>query len=372
MVAFTLLAAVAALQLATGAEALLSLPYKKCDTGSGCQTRSTSIIMDGPRQDYSALQVFQSGSDGLLLTAPLSRSYVVDPSGSKYEMFYLKNRQISIDIDISKVQCGYNAAFYFSSMNKNAAIGTGYCDAQGTNCNEMDNFEGNYGSVASTMHSCSFNTGTCDPWGCGINSYNNKLQIGPGLTIDTRQKFTLTTKFYTNTGTDSGTLNKIEFVYSQSGRSVTTMQLTEDNCKSGKYWTVSEGMPALSKALDNGQVMIFSFWGTGGDSMSWLDGGANANPRCKEVSTGTNRVTFNNIVVDYLNGARPPTSSTPPKTTTTSRPTGSPATSPPPSGGGGNCSAKYGQCGGSGWSGPTCCASGSVCTKSNDWYSQCL
>jgi cellulose 1,4-beta-cellobiosidase len=31
-----------------------------------------------------------------------------------------------------------------------------------------------------------------------------------------------------------------------------------------------------------------------------------------------------------------------------------------------------GQCGGNGWSGPTCCATGSVCTVGNPWYSQCL
>ncbi|TFK72240.1 carbohydrate-binding module family 1 [Pluteus cervinus] len=32
----------------------------------------------------------------------------------------------------------------------------------------------------------------------------------------------------------------------------------------------------------------------------------------------------------------------------------------------------WGQCGGLGWTGPTTCVSGSVCTRSNDWYSQCL
>ncbi|KAK4149097.1 carbohydrate esterase [Chaetomidium leptoderma] len=39
--------------------------------------------------------------------------------------------------------------------------------------------------------------------------------------------------------------------------------------------------------------------------------------------------------------------------------------------GGGNCSALYGQCGGSGWNGPTCCSQG-TCKASNQWYSQCL
>nr|GAT47956.1 predicted protein [Mycena chlorophos] len=54
-------------------------------------------------------------------------------------------------------------------------------------------------------------------------------------------------------------------------------------------------------------------------------------------------------------------------TTTTS-------TSTAPSGGGtgGTCSAEWGQCGGIGWSGATCCASGTTCTVSNSYYSQCL
>ncbi|KIO30137.1 hypothetical protein M407DRAFT_20806 [Tulasnella calospora MUT 4182] len=39
---------------------------------------------------------------------------------------------------------------------------------------------------------------------------------------------------------------------------------------------------------------------------------------------------------------------------------------------GGSCSAKWGQCGGQGFNGPTCCQSGSTCQYSNAWYSQCL
>jgi acetylxylan esterase len=47
---------------------------------------------------------------------------------------------------------------------------------------------------------------------------------------------------------------------------------------------------------------------------------------------------------------------------------GGPTTTPPPTG---QCSALYGQCGGIGWSGPTCCSSG-TCKASNSYYSQCL
>ncbi|KAM0496344.1 1,4-beta-D-glucan cellobiohydrolase cel6a [Verticillium nonalfalfae] len=36
------------------------------------------------------------------------------------------------------------------------------------------------------------------------------------------------------------------------------------------------------------------------------------------------------------------------------------------------CASQWGQCGGQGWSGPTCCPSGTTCQLQNAWYSQCL
>jgi len=42
------------------------------------------------------------------------------------------------------------------------------------------------------------------------------------------------------------------------------------------------------------------------------------------------------------------------------------------SGATGATQAKYGQCGGIGWTGPTVCASGSTCTVTNSYYSQCI
>ncbi|KAI8800636.1 glycoside hydrolase superfamily [Cladochytrium replicatum] len=37
-----------------------------------------------------------------------------------------------------------------------------------------------------------------------------------------------------------------------------------------------------------------------------------------------------------------------------------------------SCAAAWGQCGGQGWTGATCCPSGWSCVFSNNWYSQCL
>ncbi|KKK21355.1 endo-1,4-beta-xylanase [Aspergillus rambellii] len=62
-------------------------------------------------------------------------------------------------------------------------------------------------------------------------------------------------------------------------------------------------------------------------------------------------------------------SSTTTTTKTTTHTTASDRTS---SGGSESCASIYAQCGGLGWKGATCCASGSTCTYSNAYYSQCL
>jgi len=53
----------------------------------------------------------------------------------------------------------------------------------------------------------------------------------------------------------------------------------------------------------------------------------------------------------------------------TPSPTLSPTLSPTPSAG---CAELWGQCGGSGWTGPTCCVEGAACRVQNEWYSQCV
>jgi len=63
----------------------------------------------------------------------------------------------------------------------------------------------------------------------------------------------------------------------------------------------------------------------------------------------------------------PPSPPSPPPVPSPPAPPPSPP-SPPPAG----CANKaYGQCGGQGWTGPTCCPTGSTCSASGDYYSQC-
>ncbi|KAH8553780.1 EndoEXOCELLULASE [Umbelopsis sp. PMI_123] len=62
------------------------------------------------------------------------------------------------------------------------------------------------------------------------------------------------------------------------------------------------------------------------------------------------------------------TTTTTTKTTTTKTSTSATTTTSSSA----SCATHWGQCGGTGWTGPTCCESGYTCTVSNAYYSQCL
>ena len=60
---------------------------------------------------------------------------------STYQIFKLKNKEFSVDVDVSTLPCGLNGALYFVEMSADggmgkgnndagAKFGTGYCDAQ--------------------------------------------------------------------------------------------------------------------------------------------------------------------------------------------------------------------------------------------------
>ena len=63
-------------------------------------------------------------------------------SDTKYQMFKLKNKEFTFDVDVSQLPCGLNGALYFIAMDEDGGLskystnkagakyGTGYCDAQ--------------------------------------------------------------------------------------------------------------------------------------------------------------------------------------------------------------------------------------------------
>jgi cellulose 1,4-beta-cellobiosidase len=309
--------------------------------------------------------------------------------------------------------------------NANAGIGP-----YGTCCNEMDVWEANSVSAAFTPHPCTVQGQTlctgdtacgttsryssvCDPDGCDFNSYRmgDTTFYGAGMTVDTTKPFTIVTQFLTDTGTATGTLSEIRRLYVQNGKviqnsnvnipglsstydSITTPYCTAQVAAFGDTpdFAAKGGLANMSKAMASGMVLVLSLWDDYAVDMLWLDSdypttsstttpgvarGSCATtsgvPATIEVTEANASVTYSNIKFGDIGSTYPATggtttgtTSTPPKTTTTppSKTTTTPAAGP--------TQTHYGQCGGTGYGGPTVCAAGTTCTYSNPYYSQCL
>nr|AWM99281.1 lytic polysaccharide monooxygenase 9 [Rhizophlyctis rosea] len=96
-----------------------------------------------------------------------------------------------------------------------------------------------------------------------------------------------------------------------------------------------------------------------GGSGSGSGGSSNPSTTTQQTTT-TQKTTTTTRVATTTTTVR--TTQTTVRTTTTRAPT---TTTTTVTGGGVNCAAKWGQCGGQGWTGATCCQSGSTCTFSN-------
>ncbi|PIA90764.1 putative 1,4-beta-D-glucan cellobiohydrolase A [Cercospora beticola] len=271
-----------------------------CSSASAC---AANCAVDGA--DYPGTYGIRASGNALTLGFKTgsnvgSRNYLMDPSGTAYKVFKLKNKEFTFDVDVSNLPCGVNGALYFAEMPANggaspagAKYGTGYCDAQcprdlkfvngvansdswtpsngdpnsgtgrlGACCAEMDIWEANSISNAYTPHPCQGSglqtctsdqqcgaepyryEGLCDRDGCDFNPYRagNTSFYGPGKTIDTRQKMTVITQFITTDGTDNGQLKEIRRIYKQGNRviqnSVSDLQGVDDsNSLTDKFCT---------------------------------------------------------------------------------------------------------------------------------------
>ncbi|KAF9238179.1 CAZyme family AA9 [Penicillium roqueforti] len=87
------------------------------------------------------------------------------------------------------------------------------------------------------------------------------------------------------------------------------------------------------------------------------------------TSTSTSKATTTTLVTTTTSTTSATTTNTTSAITTT---TTSATTSTSSAGGDGASQTLYGQCGGTGWTGATACASSAACSSMNPWYYQCL
>jgi cellulose 1,4-beta-cellobiosidase len=300
-----------------------------------------------------------------------------------------------------------------SSNNANTGVGN-----HGSCCAEMDVWEANSISAAVTPHSCdtvsqteciadacggtyssSRYAGTCDPDGCDFNSYRlgNTTFYGPGMTVNTNSVFTVVTQFI------GSPLTEIRRFYVQDGvvipnsqstiSGVTGNSITSTFCDAEKtafgdpnYFDKHGGLTSMSEAFAGGMVLVLSLWDDYYADMLWLDSDypltksasspgvargtcatTSGVPATVEAASPNAYVIYSNIKFGAINstytsgggGSGSTTSSTATTTSTGSSPTGTGAS-------------HWGQCGGTGWTGPTTCAGGYTCTELNSYYYQCL
>ncbi|KAG9218897.1 hypothetical protein CCMSSC00406_0000989 [Pleurotus cornucopiae] len=338
-------------------------------------------------------------------------------AGAKYGTGYCDSQ---CPHDIKFINGEANVLDWAGSPN-DANAGTG---RYGACCSEMDIWEANSMASAYTPHPCSVTGirrcsgtecgdgdnrygGVCDKDGCDFNSFRmgDKNFLGKGKTIDTTKKITVVTQFITDNGSATGKLSEIRRIYVQNGvvyqNSKTNIASLTDGNSITDTWCAAQktafgdtnsfaskgGLAKMGDAFANGMVLVMSVWDDHAANMLWLDSNY---PTTKSASTpGVARgecattsgvpadvesqspnaqVTFSNIRTGPIGSTYTGSTGTP------SGPTSQPGTGTSTSAGPGTTATapKYAQCGGIGYTGPTVCASGSTCTKLNDYYFQCL
>lgn len=143
-------------------------------------------------------------------------------------------------------------------------------------CTTIDQHRCSGDSCGGTYSEADRYGGTCDPDGCDFNSYRQGVKdfYGPGMTVDTKKKFTVVTQFIKGSG---GSLESIRRFYVQGGKvipnSESTIEGTSGNeinaefCKAqkkafndGDHFNEKGGMEQFSKAIAKPMVLVMSLW----------------------------------------------------------------------------------------------------------------
>lgn len=388
-------------------------------------TCSKNCIIEGAG-DYKKTYGVSVSGDALILdyvtvnpygTNVGSRMYVLDSSGTKYMSFNLLNREFVFTVDVSELPCGLNGAVYLTELPQresfpgSAVYGVGYGDAQsptdikyidgyvntnktGAAASEYDIWEANSRATQTATHICkhagiygcrgSECNGLCDKPGADMNRYRQGDKVlygrGPNFSVDTTRPFQVITQFITD---KNGDLFEIRRFYKQDG-SLIAGGVQNDATATAQKIAFNEpdtfgsmgGMKVMGQSFKRGMMLSLSLWDDSSSArMRWLDGtfpfnskapGAERGPCLNELKDPSAlrakypnaKVVYSNFQIRTISGTDGP--SQPP----------SPRPTPPPSL---VCANQpWGQCGGVGFMGVSCCPQGQECITNSKYYSQCL
>jgi len=223
---------------------------------------------------------------------------------SNFHNFTLFDKEVSYDIDLSKVGCSCNAALFFVTMpgfNEDGTVATGndphlpfYCDANdigGVFCWEHDTIEGNMYNMAVTPHTCNALPGQyipqCDKVGCAKNIYALDPKAfcpDAGCKINTLKPFHIAQRYESDpTGT---TLAGIITTLSQGNHSVEW-----GSCDDTDY------LQSMTEPFKGNWTMVFQLWGDSWANMKWLDNRTGCQGDC---IVGETETSFSNIAIRSL------------------------------------------------------------------------
>jgi len=237
--------------------------------------------------------------DGDTMTIHHDAGFTIFTNKEKYwepdniEEFKLLGKIISYRVDLSKVGCACNLAFYLISMpavdpQGKPSPGTNrqgqppyYCDANmvgGQWCPEIDIMEANNHAFQATLHRCDppldQHYSFCDRGGCEQTTRTKAHAYGPGseYNIDTTKPFDVDTEFLKNDGVLSGMRTTMR----QAGRQEV---MEHSNCNKAY-------LAKLSEAMATGMSLRITYWGGEAQTMAWMDVPPCGGAACKGSNAG--------------------------------------------------------------------------------------
>jgi len=220
--------------------------------------------------------------DGVIEVYMKGRTYLSEEcvetgfNSKHYSKVRLLGKRIRWFTDVSKTDCGCNAAFYLTSLYQNddsSLCEDYYCDANsicGVRCTEFDLQEANKHAFHSALHVAADGSGVASGYGGGGVDWSfsrdwTKEEYGPGATcIDTNRPFEVEIEFPLGA---NGELSALRTRLSQVG---SPCELSAEIPTNTYTFQGRQAVNELTQALHQGMTPIVSYWKAA--DMLWMDG----------------------------------------------------------------------------------------------------